>query len=160
MAVRLDPPDEEEAKQPISFSLVLRLNPPLKNTLYKNILAKPEYDCNMLSVPSSPALPPPIDAHQIEEAQMTRFKFLLFAALLIGFAALAHAGFDDGKAAYHRGDYATAYKGFKPLAEQGDTHAQFLGFINIAEALQIKTDCYAGKYSRDGVNEYVKAETY
>ena len=57
----------------------------------KNILAKPECDCNMIESPGSPALPPPIDAHRIEEAQMRRFKFLLFAALLVGFAALAYA---------------------------------------------------------------------
>jgi len=29
---------------------------------YKNILAKPECDCNMIAWPRSPALPPPIDA--------------------------------------------------------------------------------------------------
>ena len=56
---------------------------------------------------------------------MTRFRFLLFVALPAGFAVLAHAGFDDGKAAYDRGDYAKAYKEFKPLAEQGDIVAQF-----------------------------------
>ncbi len=56
---------------------------------------------------------------------MTRFKFLLFVALLAGFTTLAHAGFDSGKAAYDRGDYARAYKAFKPLAERGDIDAQF-----------------------------------
>jgi hypothetical protein len=45
-------------------------------------------------------------------------------AALVGFAALAYAGLDDGKAAYDRGDYATAYKDFKPLAEQRDAEAQ------------------------------------
>ena len=30
---------------------------------------------------------------------MKRFKFLLFVAVLVGFAALADAGFDEGKAA-------------------------------------------------------------
>jgi hypothetical protein len=38
---------------------------------------------------------------------MKRFKFLLFT-LLLGFAALAHAGYDDGKAGYEK-RYATAY---------------------------------------------------
>jgi hypothetical protein len=56
---------------------------------------------------------------------MIRFKFLFFIAVLVGFAALAHAGFDDGKAAYDRGDYATAYKEFKAVAERGDALAQF-----------------------------------
>lgn len=31
---------------------------------------------------------------------MIKFKFLPFLALLLGFAALAYAGFDEGKAAY------------------------------------------------------------
>jgi TPR repeat protein len=53
------------------------------------------------------------------------FKFLLFVSLLVGFAALAYAGFDEGMAAYDRGDYAKAYKEFKPLAEQGDADSQF-----------------------------------
>jgi TPR repeat protein len=59
------------------------------------------------------------------EAEMTKFKFLLFIAVLAGFAARAHAGLNDGKAAYDRGDYATAYKEFKPLAEHGDAEAQW-----------------------------------
>jgi TPR repeat protein len=38
--------------------------------------------------------------------------------------------FDDGKAAYKRGDYAKAYAEFKPLAEQGNADAQcFLGMM-------------------------------
>jgi uncharacterized protein len=74
---------------------------------------------------SSLALPLSLVARRIEEVKMTRFKFLLFVALLAGFTTLAHAGFDSGKAAYDRGDYARAYKAFKPLAERGDIDAQF-----------------------------------
>ena len=55
---------------------------------------------------------------------MTRFKLLLFVAVLVGFAAPAYAGYNEGKAAYDRGDYAKAYKEFKPLAEHGDADAQ------------------------------------
>jgi TPR repeat protein len=55
---------------------------------------------------------------------MKRIKFLLFIAVLVGFAALAHAGFDEGKAAHDRGDYAKAYKEFRVLAEQGNAKAQ------------------------------------
>ncbi|MDR3553863.1 MAG: hypothetical protein P4L55_03830 [Syntrophobacteraceae bacterium] len=54
---------------------------------------------------------------------MTRFK-LLVVAVLVGFVAIAHAGFNEGKAAFDIGDYATAYKEFKPLAEQGNVSAQ------------------------------------
>ncbi len=79
----------------------------------------------MPSARSSPALPLPLHARQVEEAVMTSFKFLLFVSLLGGFTALAYAGFDEGEAAYDRGDYARAYKEFRPLAEQGDADSQF-----------------------------------
>ena len=55
---------------------------------------------------------------------MTKFKFLLFVAVLVGFASLACAGLDDGKAAYDGGDYVTAYNELKPFAEQGNADAQ------------------------------------
>ena len=45
--------------------------------------------------------------------------------VLIGLVAPAWAGFDEGVAAYERGDYATAFREMKPLAEQGDAVAQF-----------------------------------
>ena len=60
---------------------------------------------------------------------MKRIKFLFFVVVLVGFAALAHAGFDEGKAAYDRGDYTVAYKEFKPLAEQGNAKAQ--GYLGV-----------------------------
>jgi TPR repeat protein len=39
-------------------------------------------------------------------------------------AAPAWAGLAEGVVAYHRGDYATALREFRPLAEQGDPEAQ------------------------------------
>ena len=45
--------------------------------------------------------------------------------VLIGLAAPAWAGFDGGVAAYERGDYETALREFRPLAEQGIPSAQF-----------------------------------
>ena len=56
---------------------------------------------------------------------MTRFKFLFWVALVVGFASLAYAGYDEGKTAYDRGDYAKAYKECKTAAEQGYAVAQF-----------------------------------
>jgi hypothetical protein len=50
------------------------------------------------------------------EAKMKRFKFLVFVAVLVGLTDLAYAGFDEGMAAYDRGDYAKAYKQFQKLA--------------------------------------------
>jgi len=49
-----------------------------------------------------------------------------FAVLLVVLAAPAWAGWDEGVAAYDRGDYATAFREWKPLAEQGDADAQFI----------------------------------
>ncbi len=57
-------------------------------------------------------------------------RLALAVALLIGLATPSQADFLDGEAAYLRGDYATAFQEFKPLAEQGDALAQFaLGFM-------------------------------
>jgi uncharacterized protein len=68
--------------------------------------------------------PFPFDVHEIEEAQMRRFNFLLFVAVLVGFAALAYAGLDDAVSAYEKGDYARAYEEFKALAMKGNADAQ------------------------------------
>ena len=46
---------------------------------------------------------------------------LLFVAL----SAPAWAGFDEGVTAYNRGDYETALREMRPLAEQGNAPAQF-----------------------------------
>jgi uncharacterized protein len=53
---------------------------------------------------------------------------IAFAAiiLLLSFTAPVAAGpLDDGTAAYDRGDYATALRLFRPLANQGDAGAQY-----------------------------------
>jgi TPR repeat protein len=48
---------------------------------------------------------------------------LIFA---VGFAGLAVAGpYEDGVAAYEKGDYATALRVWRPLAEQGNAMAQY-----------------------------------
>ncbi len=47
-------------------------------------------------------------------------RLALAVALLIGLATPSQADYQDGQAAYSRGDYATALQEFKPLAEQGD----------------------------------------
>ena len=48
-----------------------------------------------------------------------------FAVLLVVLAAPAWAGFDEGLAAYNRGDYATALREWRPLAAQGNAAAQY-----------------------------------
>ncbi len=46
-------------------------------------------------------------------------RIALAVALLVSLTAPAWAGFDEGVAAYDRGDYAADSREFKPLAEQG-----------------------------------------
>lgn len=47
----------------------------------------------------------------------------IVAAQLTGFAAVA-GPWEDGMAAYNRGDYVPAFRLFRPLAEQGNARAQ------------------------------------
>jgi len=53
------------------------------------------------------------------------FRALTLAVLLIVTALPVSAGFKEGVAAYERGDYQTAFREFKPLAQRGDATAQF-----------------------------------
>ena len=60
----------------------------------------------------------------------------LLAAAFVGVAlclvAPAQAGFDEGVAAYERGDYASAFREFRPLADQGVAAAQYnLGLMYV-----------------------------
>jgi TPR repeat protein len=59
-------------------------------------------------------------------------KGMLTSLLVAMSLAAASAGsLEKGEAAYFRGDYAVAMEFMQPLAEQGDTHAQFLiGFMH------------------------------
>ena len=55
---------------------------------------------------------------------------LAVVGALLFSAGSAWADFDDGLAAFERGDYATALREWLPLAEQGDVSAQyFLGVM-------------------------------
>lgn len=49
----------------------------------------------------------------------------LACTLLLLSSALVQAGFDEGLVAANKGDYQTAFKEWKPLAEQGDSYAQY-----------------------------------
>jgi TPR repeat protein len=113
----------------------------------------------MLLVPSSSALPPSLDARQIVEAQMTRFKFLCLVALVVGFACLAYASYDEGKTAYDRGDYAKAYKEFK-TAEHEDAVAKFnLGLMYAKGQAVTKDNAEALKWIRQAAEQgYAEAQ--
>ena len=54
---------------------------------------------------------------------MRMIGFLLSGVLL--WPLLAAADYESGYAAYWRGDYQTAYREWRPLAEQGDAQAQY-----------------------------------
>jgi TPR repeat protein len=54
------------------------------------------------------------------------FRFLIALVLtFVCFAMPAWADFQAGMDAYNRGDYATALREIRPLAEQGDADAQY-----------------------------------
>jgi len=56
---------------------------------------------------------------------MTRIRLALFTALSLIFTPLAAQDFQKGLTAYNAGDYATALKEWKPLAETGNEVAQY-----------------------------------
>ena len=53
-------------------------------------------------------------------------RIALAAVLLVSLVGPARAGLDEADRAYIRGDYATALKEDRALAEQGDVDAQFI----------------------------------
>ncbi len=61
------------------------------------------------------------------KAKLAGLAFIaaLCAGFTLGLTAPAWAGLDEGEAAYDRGDYETALREFRPLAEQGNAKAQF-----------------------------------
>ena len=62
--------------------------------------------------------------------KLTATLCLIIAVLLGSTGMSASADFQKGLTAYKRGDFATALREWKPLAEQGNVNAQFnLGFM-------------------------------
>ena len=84
----------------------------------------------------------------------TRGMHLLAATLAVVGALLFSAGsawadFDDGVAAYDRGDFATALREFRTLAEQGHANAQYyLGSMHYDGIGVTKNDAEAVKWFR------------
>ena len=56
---------------------------------------------------------------------LTATLCLTLAVFLGSMGLCASADLQKGKTAYESGDYATAVREWKPLAEQGDADAQF-----------------------------------
>ncbi len=84
----------------------------------------------------------------------------LCAGFTLGLTAPGWAGLDEGEGAYNRGDYATALREWRPLAEQGDASAQsFLGIMYV-EGLGVPED-YAkavGWWRKAAEQGYAKAQ--
>ncbi len=64
---------------------------------------------------------------------------LVAVALFVGSVAAHAADIDAGINAYHRGDYATALRIFRQLAEQGDAKAQIKLGVMYARGWVVKT---------------------
>lgn len=74
--------------------------------------------------------------------------------------ACAHAGLDEGKAAYSRGDFTTAFREFKPLAGEGNAEAQFsmANMYRMGKGIN-KDDAEAVKWLRKASDQgHVKAQ--
>lgn len=68
--------------------------------------------------------------------RMIRCTLAVLVALgLCASATSCWAGFDEGLRAYERGDYTTALREWRLLAEQGDTKAQHNLGVMYAEGL-------------------------
>ncbi len=85
----------------------------------------------------------------------------LCAGVILGLTACTdEADFNAGVAAYNRGDYATALRELRPLAEQGHAKAQYnLGFM-YDEGLGVPQD-YAeavGWYRKAAAQGYAEAQ--
>ncbi len=65
---------------------------------------------------------------------------VLCAGFTLGLTAPAWAGFDEGEAAYQRGDYATAIREWRPLAKQGVADAQYNLGVMYGEGLGVPQD--------------------
>ncbi len=87
---------------------------------------------------------------------------ILILALVLWLAAgaRAEAGFKEGVAAYKKGDYAAAFKEFRPLAEQGNASAQYNLGVMYANGLGVpKDDREAVKWFRKSTEQgYARAQ--
>tara|TARA_Y100000294_G_C8300892_1_gene234681 strand:- start:140 stop:523 length:384 start_codon:yes stop_codon:yes gene_type:complete len=65
---------------------------------------------------------------------------VVVVALVFSVSQGAWGGFQEGYDAVRRGDYATALKEWKPLAEQGDADAQYLLGLMYRNGLDVPED--------------------
>ncbi len=83
------------------------------------------------------------------------------AGFTLGLTAPAWADFDEGMAAYNRGDYATALREWRPLAKQGNAKAQHnLGVIYEKSRGIPQDDAEAVKWYRKAAEQGVADAQY
>jgi len=88
-------------------------------------------------------------------------RTLALAVLLMVAALPASAGFKEGVAAYKRGDYRTALRDWRPLAEQGHAKAQaWLGFMYLTGQGVTKNYREAIKWYRKAAEQGYAAAQY
>jgi len=78
-------------------------------------------------------------------------RIALAAVLLVALFGSVRAGYEEGAAAYQRGDYATALKEWRPLAEQGNAASCLILVVNFEFQIVFvgeKGDC-AGSQSEE-----------
>ena len=91
---------------------------------------------------------------------MRRILATLAVVALLFSAGSAWADYDDGLAAYKRGDYATALQEFRLLAEQGHAEAQNNVGVMFGNGLGVSQDhaeaakwfCKAAKQGCEGIS--------
>ncbi len=72
----------------------------------------------------------PLDLPGTRRTSVAALRWIAAALLLLATTSITDADFDAGVRAYNRGDYASAFREFRALAEQGDAKAQNnLGFM-------------------------------
>ncbi len=97
---------------------------------------------------------PAIDTARAEVCNAAMKRVTAFAVLLVVLAAPAWAGWDEGVAAYDRGDYATALREWRPIAEQGNASAQYnLGVMYYNGVGVPQDDAEAAKWFRKAADQ-------
>ena len=89
-------------------------------------------------------------------------SLVLVLVFLAWFAAPARADLDSGVAAFKHGDYATALREFKPLAERGNARAQYnLGYMyDKGQGVPQDFQEAVRWYRMAAEQEYVRAQTH
>ncbi len=88
-------------------------------------------------------------------------RIALAMVLLVALAPPAAAGFDEGLAAYGRGDYDTALREWKAVAEEGDGVAEYWVGIMYAKGQGVaRDDAEAVKWYRRAADQDYAAAQY